>query len=486
MPQKQDLRQKQVQHLSVMQIELMKLITVPSSEIQLFINNVLDENPILEKAESRNDHLDERSNQDIEPTISNEKNQETYLFDDEGEMNYDNANDDFIPELGAHKEIIFKQDEDIHKYLQEQLLELHLNERELLIATYIIGNLEDDGYLKLEIQNIIDDIAFKENLEIEQSDVEIILKQIQNLEPAGIGARNVQECLLLQLQRGKQEGKLFDNAIQIIEKYFDAFSKKKFNYIQQDLRISNADLENSIKQITNLNPKPLFSIYEHRKPNQFITPDFFVTETNGSLHLALHHFNDIELIINSSFQSQLKEYQSQPNKKKKDAALFLKQKIESAKWFIELLDMRKKTLLDTMKVIMQYQYDFFISGDEQKIKPMNLKDIHNKCGLDISTISRVVNSKYVQTEYGVFSLKFFFNKVIIKNNGDDVTLKKLISDLKEMIDNEDKNAPFTDEALTKLLAEKGYQVQRRSITNYRQELNIPSRSMRKINKNVVI
>ena len=166
--------------------------------------------------------------------------------------------------------------------------------------------------------------------------------------------------------------------------------------------------------------------------------------------------------------------------------MFLKQKIESAKWFIELLDMRKKTLLDTMKVIMQYQYDFFISGDEQKIKPMNLKDIHNKCGLDISTISRVVNSKYVQTEYGVFSLKFFFNKVIIKNNGDDVTLKKLISDLKEMIDNEDKNAPFTDEALTKLLAEKGYQVQRRSITNYRQELNIPSRSMRKINKNVVI
>ena len=482
MSQKQGLQSNLTQHFSATQIELMKLVTIPSSEIEQYIENVLAENPILEKI-TNSDTVDDNDGQNKDPfNIQNPPEKKTdfeYLRDDEGEIVYDRE-DDFFPELATHKEIVFMEENNIHQYLEEQLSELNLEGDDYQIARQIIFNLEDDGYLKIQTQTILDDLAFKENIFVEEEDVERILTKVQTLEPAGIAARSIKESLILQLQRGIENGKDYALSLKIITDYFDEFSKKNFPYIQQNLHVENDQILHCIQQISHLNPHPLEGVLSKQKIRQPIIPDFNVIEEEGQLKLSLHHYNDIKITIQKEFQLQLKSLQEQANKKKKEAAHFLKQKIESANWFIQLLEIRKNTLLETMKAIIAFQYDFFISGDEQKIKPMILENIQTKNNLDNSTISRVVNSKYVQTDYGVYPLKFFFNKKVTTNSGEEVTLKKLQSDLKEIIENEDKHNPYTDDDLVLLLQKKGYQVKRRSVTNYRQELNIPKKQHRKL------
>lgn len=492
----QKLQQKLLQKLSPQQIQLMKLLQLPSIALEQRIKQEIEENPALEEGHDDSEDMtfeDDYSyseNDGDENESENDIDKNTDRDDDFSLSDY--IGDDEIPDYKTYannsssddepKSIPFSIKKSFHENLLEQLSLKPIDEREQQIASYMIGNIDDSGYLKRNLESMVDDLVFSLNISTDLKELETLLKVIQDLDPAGVGARNLQECLILQLQRKDYDSDDIDNAIKILETNFDDFSKKHYEKILKRHNLSEKQLKAAIDEILTLNPKPGNSLSDTSKSSEYIIPDFIVTNEDGKLELILNAKNAPELRINRTYSEMIKtfaESKDKNDKKQKEALLFVKQKIDSAKWFIDAIRQRQQTLIYTMQAILDYQYSFFLSGDETHLKPMILKDISEKVNLDISTISRVVNSKYVQTPFGTFLLKSFFSESMEKEDGELVSTIEIKNILKSCIDNEDKRNPITDDTLTKVLKEKGYNIARRTIAKYREQLNIPVARLRK-------
>lgn len=490
----QRLQQKLLQKLSPQQIQLMKLLQVPTANLETRIKEELEENPALELDEDK--HEDETAEIKDEFTESNE---DEYEEADGSEDEYDNIDiseyvqegddevgdyklrDDNYPEEDEGRQLPFKTETSFYELLINQLGLLKLEEKEQTIAEQIVGSIDEDGYLRRETSAIVDDLAFRQNIIATEEEVETIIKSIQQFDPPGVAARNLQECLLIQLQRQKTEGKNVDIAIKAIRKYFDEFTKKHYEKIQRGLNIDDGQLKEVMQQIIRLNPKPGGNVGEINKAETYVVPDFFIVNNGGKLDLSLNSRNAPELRISEGYRDMLKEYDrgAKKDKRQKEAVLFIKQKIDSAKWFIDAIKQRQHTLLSTMNAIMEHQYQFFLTGDETELKPMILKDIAEKTNLDISTVSRVANSKFVQTEYGTYRLKFFFSESLSTESGEEVSTREVKKILSDLVAGEEKKHPLSDERLTELLQEKGYNIARRTVAKYREQLNIPVARLRK-------
>lgn len=488
----QSLQQKLLQKLSPQQIQLMKLLQVPTANLEERIKEELEENPALEMADENEKDFDEpqdefenndEENFDLDGSADEYENIDISEYVNEGddEMPDYKTRDDNYPEEDKDKTIPIKSGVSFYSAVLDQLGLLSLNEHQYKIAEQIVGSLDDDGYLRREVSSIVDDLAFRQNITTDENEVEEIIKLIQQFEPAGIGARNLQECLLLQLQRKKGENKTIDIAITVLEKYFEEFTKKHYEKIQRVLNLTNNDLRNVIRQIIKLNPKPGGNVGDVNKAESYVIPDFYIFNNSGKLELTLNSKNAPDLRISDGYKDMLRDYEksSKKDKRQKEAVLFIKQKIDGAKWFIDMIKQRQHTLLNTMNAIMQHQKQFFLTGDETELKPMILKDIAEKTGQDISTISRVANSKFVQTEFGTYRLKFFFSEGMITDSGEEVSTREVKKILSNLIEAEDKRNPLADEVLTDLLNKKGYNIARRTVAKYREVLNIPVARLRK-------
>jgi len=366
--------------------------------------------------------------------------------------------------------------------LADQLGIRSLSEKQIQIGKYIIGNIDDSGYIERSIDAIVDDLAFTQNIMTDKVEVESVLEVIQEFDPAGVGARNLQECLMIQLKRKQKENpsETLELAIKIIRRYFNEFTKKHYTKIMKRAEITEVQLKEAIDEILTLNPKPGNSLSETTRTNHYIIPDFSITNANGTLELSLNSWNNPDLRVSNDFSAMgMALDKKKKSKEQRKAFSFVKQKIDSAKWFIEAIRQRQNTLFATMNAIMEYQYDYFLTGDSSKLRPLILKDIAEMVGLDISTISRVTNSKYVQTDFGTFLLKSFFSEGMEKSDGEEVSTREIKMILQDIIDVENKKKPYTDDHLAKLLKEKGYPIARRTIAKYREQLNIPVARLRK-------
>ena len=358
---------------------------------------------------------------------------------------------------------------------------LELDPRNRTIAEQIIGSLDDDGYLRSEISSLVDDMAFRQGMEVSEKEVIELLAQIQQFDPPGIAARSLQECLLLQLTRKESEGESVRQAIQMLTKYFDEFTKKHYEKIQRSMSVNDEQLKDIIAQIIRLNPKPGGLFSASSQAENFIIPDFYVINNNGKLELTLNSRNAPPLRISEGYRDMMKDYErgSKTDKRQKEAVTFIRQKIDSAKWFIDMIRQRQETLLNTMGAILKHQEAFLLTGDETDLRPMILKDIAELTGLDISTVSRVANSKFVQTEFGNFRLKYFFSESLSTESGEEVSTREVKKILSDLIEAEDKHKPLSDDLLTEMLQEKGYNIARRTVAKYREQLNIPVARLRK-------
>ncbi len=487
----QSLQQRLLQKLSPQQIQLMKLLQVPTANLEERIKEELEENPALEQGEE--DAKEEFENTEEEVTTDEfELDGSTdeydnidvseYIQDGDDEVGDYKLRDDNYPEADDGKTIPHKVETSFNEVLLEQLGHLNLDEHLQPIAEQIVGSLDDDGYLRRDISAIVDDLAFRQNIMSTDEEVAKLILQIQQFDPPGIAARNLQECLLLQLERKLEEGgKSVELAIRVLEKYFEEFTKKHYEKIQRGLGLNDEQLKAVINQIIKLNPKPGGNFGESGKAENYIIPDFFIINNNGKLELTLNSRNAPELRVSEGYRDMLKDYDrgSKKDKRQKEAVLFIKQKIDSAKWFIDAIKQRQNTLLSTMEAIMNYQYEFFITGDETEMRPMILKDIAERTNLDISTVSRVANSKFVQTEFGTYRLKFFFSESLQTDSGEEVSTREVKKILSNLIGEESKKHPLSDERLTELLTEKGYNIARRTVAKYREQLNIPVARLRK-------
>ncbi len=477
---KQSLNQKLLQKLSPQQIQLMKLLQVPTMELEQRIKEEIEENPALE--EGKDEEVDEfADNSKEEEKKENDKDEdfniEDYFSDDE--PSYKTYANNTSPD-DDEKGIPLSGGKTFQDLLISQLGLRNLDEKSEAIGLTLIGNLDDSGYLRREIENIVDDLAFSQNIMTTEEEVEQVLLKIQQFEPAGVAARDLSECLLLQIRR-KERTIPIRTAEEILEKHFDEFTKKHYSKIIKKLEISEEDLKESIEEILKLNPKPGNSLRETAKSIVQVIPDFQIVEEDGELQLSLNGRNAPELKISRQYREMLKTYAEakKADKAQKDAALFVKRKIDSARWFIDAIKQRQNTLMMTMDAIMNYQKEYFLSGDETKLKPMILKDIADIVSLDISTVSRVANSKHVQTPYGTFLLKSFFSESLSTDSGEEVSTREVKKILQDAIDAENKSKPLTDEKLAKLLKEKGYNIARRTVAKYREQLNIPVARLRK-------
>ncbi|MBN8786858.1 MAG: RNA polymerase factor sigma-54, partial [Terrimonas sp.] len=389
--------------------------------------------------------------------------------------------DDNYPEMDEKQTIPFKIESTFHEFLLDQLTMLTLDEKQRKIAEQIVGSIDDDGYLRRDYGAIADDLAFRQNIAATEEEIADLVKQIQQFDPPGICARDLKECLLLQLERKREEGNEVAMTINILSDYFDEFTKKHYDKIQRGLNLTDEDLKAAINQIIRLNPKPGGNIGEVNKAESYIIPDFFIHNNNNTLELTLNSKNAPDLRISEGYKDMLRDYDkgSKKDKRQKEAVLFIKQKIDAAKWFIDAIKQRQHTLYTTMHSIMEYQHDFFLTGDETMLKPMILKDIAERTGLDISTVSRVANSKFVQTEFGTYRLKFFFSESLSTESGEEVSTREVKKILSDMVEGESKKKPLSDERLTELLQQKGYNIARRTVAKYREQLNIPVARLRK-------
>jgi RNA polymerase sigma-54 factor len=490
----QRLQQKLLQKLSPQQILLMKLLQIPSIALEQRIKQEIEENPALEETDEE-EILDADVDYD-EPVDAEEFDQEKEEEieakdnDDEFDLNDYIADDDDIPsyKLNANnyssdderREIPFISGNSFQDLLYSQLGMRNLSEKQQQIASYIIGNLDDSGYLNREISAMVDDLAFALNIQTTKEEIQEMLYVIQDMEPHGVGARNLQECLLIQLRKKDHAGPETELAIQLLERHFNEFTKKHYDKILKKARITEQELKNAVDEILTLNPKPGNSHSDSARTNHYILPDFFIYNNNGSLEFQLNSKNTPELRLNRTYVDMLEDYANSKNRsQQKDAISFVKQKIDSAKWFIDAIRQRQNTLQITMQAIMNYQRDYFMTGDETKLRPMILKDIAEIVNLDISTISRVANSKYVQTPFGTFLLKSFFSESMQTDSGEEVSTREIKKILSDCIDAEEKGKPLTDEQLTKILKEKGYNIARRTVAKYREQLNIPVARLRK-------
>lgn len=488
----QSFQQKLLQKLSPQQIQLMKLLQVPTANLEERIKEELEENPALEmESETAEDEYELSENSEMEGDSSEEDEYgadeidspdvSEYLVDDDGEIADYKMKDDHYPEMSDDKVIPMRAEVSFQDHLLNQLGMLELDQRNRTIAEQIIGSLDDDGYLRSEISSLVDDMAFRQGIEVAEKEVMDLLLQIQQFDPPGIAARSLQECLLLQLTRKESEGESVRQAIQMLSKYFDEFTKKHYEKIQRSMNLNDEQLKEIIAQIIRLNPKPGGLFSESSQAENFIIPDFYVLNNNGKLELTLNSRNAPALRISEGYRDMMKEYErgSKTDKRQKEAVTFIRQKIDSAKWFIDMIRQRQETLLNTMGAILQHQEAFFLTGDETALRPMILKDIAEITGLDISTVSRVANSKFVQTEFGNFRLKYFFSESLSTESGEEVSTREVKKILSDLIEAEDKRKPLSDDLLTEMLQEKGYNIARRTVAKYREQLNIPVARLRK-------
>jgi len=471
----------------------MKLLQVPTANLEERIKEEMEDNPALElEHDTDGDELgdelkDEFENLEQEYELDGSEEEyenldiSEYVVDDDGEIADYKMKDDNYPEVDDKKVIPIKNESSFFDVVINQLGLLELDERKYKIAEQIVGSLDDDGYLRREMSSIVDDLAFRQNIFTNEKEVEKLIKQIQQFDPPGVGARNLQECLLLQLKRKLDEEKSVELAIQVLSKYFEEFTKKHYEKIQRGLNLTDQQIKDVINQIIKLNPRPGGNVGEMNKAESYIVPDFYILNNAGILELSLNSRNAPDLRISEGYRDMLKEYDrsAKKDKRQKEAVLFIKQKIDSAKWFIDMIKQRQHTLLITMDAIMKHQKEFFLTGDETVMKPMILKDIAEKTSLDISTVSRVANSKFVQTEFGTFRLKFFFSESLTTDSGEEVSTREVKKILSNMIVAEDKRRPLSDEFLTDMLNEKGYNIARRTVAKYREMLNIPVARLRK-------
>jgi len=489
----QNLQQKLLQKLSPQQIQLMKLLQVPTANLDERIKEELEENPALELTDENHDDSFEETKDEFSEPAAEEDYEESaedayenidisdYVSEGDDDIADYKLRDDNYGEQEEKTTMPYKVETSFYEVLENQLGMLNLDEREFRIAEQIIGSIDEDGYLRRETSAIVDDLAFRQNIDTSDEEIEGIIKRIQQFDPPGVGARTLQECLLIQLLRQREEGKDVETAIHAVTRYFDEFTKKHYEKIQRGLNLSDDELKEVMHQITKLSPKPGGNVGGINKAESYIVPDFFIFNNSGKLELTLNSKNAPELRISEGYRDMLKEYDrgSKKDRRQKEAVLFIKQKIDAAKWFIDAIKQRQHTLLSTMTAIMNHQYDFFLTGDETTLRPMILKDIAEKTGLDISTVSRVANSKFVQTEFGTYRLKFFFSESLTTDTGEEVSTREVKKILSDLIENENKKKPLSDERLTELLQEKGYNIARRTVAKYREQLNIPVARLRK-------
>ena len=474
---KQIISTKLEQRLSPQQIQLMKLLQVPTVELEQRIKQEIEENPALEEGlEISEDNYGENE-EVVENIDEKEFNVDDYLSDDSDyKTRINNSSKDH-----EDKAIPLSGDNSFQERLINQIQLLNFTNQEYIIADIIVGNLDESGYLNRSIDALVDDLAFSLNIIVTEQEVLDVLKIIQDLDPAGIGARDLKECLLLQINR-KQDGNITRfTAKKILEQYFTEFTKKHYQKILDKLEISDQDLKEAIEEIVKLNPKPGGSTKESRGVYQQIIPDFEIVVNEGQLQLTINGRNAPDLKVSKQYQNMLRTYSegAKSSKSEKEAFAFVKQKLDSAKWFIDAIKQRQNTLFVTMNAIMNYQKEYFLSGDETQLRPMILKDIATIIDMDISTVSRVANSKYVQTSSGILSLKYFFSESLSTNSGEEVSTREVKKILSEAIDNEEKRKPLTDERLAILLKEKGYNIARRTVAKYREQLKIPVARLRK-------
>jgi RNA polymerase sigma-54 factor len=466
---KQSLKLKLSQKLSPQQIQLMKLIQLPVLDFEQKLKQEIEENPALEITELiNNDEFNDDENIDVEDYINDDEIPDYKL----NSYNSSNKDENSIPYASG---MSFTQ------LILNQLRTERLNDLEMKIAEFLVGCIDEDGYIRQNLEDIIDDLAFTQNIITEYKTVESILKIIQNLDPPGIGARSLQECLVLQLRRKDSNEISTKLALDVIEDSFDLFSKRHFEKLLSKYQISEEELKIAIKEIEKLNPKPANSLsVNSTKLIEQVIPDFKIEIINDKLLLSLNGRNKPSMNVSREYTEMLKGYSLEKKRKsQKEAVQFIKQKLDSAKWFIEAIEQREQTLMLTMKAIMTFQEAYFLSGDEKKIKPMILKNIADKINMDISTISRVANSKYVDTPYGTKLIKEFFSESMINNKGEEISTIEVKKKLENIIEEEDKRKPETDDSLVKLLNKEGYKIARRTVSKYREQLNIPVARLRK-------
>ncbi len=476
--QRISLKQTLSQKLSPQQIQFIKLLQVPTAELETRVEEELEINPALEEG-GEDEYASD--NDDFENEPPEERNDEIgledYLQDDYA--GYKMAGDGPNPDE-ENRQSPLASASSLLERLESQIGFQKLDERGREIAKQIIGSIDEDGYLRRDLEAITNDLAFSRNIEVSVGDLEDVLEQIQKLDPPGIGARDLKECLILQLELKKSDP-IRRKAIEMLDTCFNEFSKKHYDKIQKKLNLDEEELKDVIAEIIKLNPKPGGSSDVAQSRNEYLIPDFTVVNNDGELEITLNSRNAPELRVSRSYSEMFQAYDKSPNKDKqmKQAVTFVKQKLDAAKWFIDAIKQRQETLLKTMNAIVQFQYDFFIEGDEAFLKPMILKDIAEKIMMDISTVSRVANSKSVQTEFGIFPLKFFFSEGIATDSGEDVSSREVKQMLKGFIEEEDKKRPLSDDKLEKLLKTKGYQIARRTVAKYREQLGIPVARLRK-------
>ena len=468
----QKLQLKLSQKLSPQQIQLMKLIQLTTAELEQKITNEIEENPALEKG---SESLENDGNEYEEDMGEGDINVDEYLSDETEsyDQNY-YSNQEESTNFQTKESISF------HQFLDNQSKNLILTDSEKPICEFLIGSIDESGYLRREIEDIIDDLAFTQNIVADNTQVLSVLKKIQDLDPPGVGARSLQECLLIQLKRKNNEKESIINSINLIENEFELFSKKKFSRITEKLNLSEEDLKLVVEEISKLNPKPGGAITSEFS-NNTIVPDFILSIEDGNFTVELNKRNSPELRLSNSYKNILEGYKNDPNKTKSQnqTVQFLKQKLDSAKWFIEAIEQRHQTLFQTINAIVNFQKEYFLTGEEKNLKPMILKDIAEIINMDISTVSRVANSKYIETPYGIKLLKSYFSEGMKNSEGDEISTIEIKKILKEIVNEENKNKPLSDIELSDKLFKKGYKVARRTVSKYREQLDISVARLRK-------
>jgi RNA polymerase sigma-54 factor len=493
--QRLGLNQSMQQKLSPQQIQFIKLLQVPTAELENRIEEELELNPVLEEGEDEGpeeaqDETPTEEAPESEATPESDNTPEETNANDEIDINDYLRDDDYTSyktyndgDEEEEREMPMATSSSLHETLMTQLGFLGLDEKQTTIGKQLIGSIEGDGYIRREMESIVNDLAFSQGFETSLEEVESVLRKIQSFDPSGIAARNLQECLLLQLER-MDDGQDVDVIVgkRILNECYEEFTKKHYPKILKKLDLDDEDyIKDAIELIVRLNPKPGGESLSGMVKNQYVIPDFILVNNNGKLELSLNSRNAPELRISRSYSDMFKAYDKsdKKDKKLKEAVSFVKQKLDAAKWFIDAIKQRQHTLLRTMRAIVDFQFDYFLEGDETKLRPMILKDIAQLINMDISTVSRVASSKTVQTDFGIYPLKYFFSEGISTDSGEEVSSREVKQIIKDLIESEDKNKPYPDDKLEDLLNEKGYNIARRTVAKYREQLNIPVARLRK-------
>lgn len=478
---KQQLQQKLQQKLSPAQIQVIKMLEVPTLELEERIRQELEENPALEEGPDTDNDADDMDDMADDGGNNDDLDLEEYMADDDipdYKLKANNTSKD-----DKHEDIPFSAGMTFHEFLIDQVGLLQLTEKERMLIEYVIGNIDDEGYLRRTAEAMVDDIVFQAGVQTSDQEMHHVIRMVHQFDPAGVGATTLQECLLLQLER-KQQSPDVKLARRIIKDYFEEFSKKHYDKIIRVLDIDDEKLKKVMHEIIHLNPKPgnAWGGNILEKSMTVIVPDFNLENDEGQLTVSLNNSNIPELRVNSTYNDMFQDYtgnKQNQSREMKDAVMFVKQKIDSARWFIDAIKQRQQTLLTTMTAIVNFQKEFFTEGDDTYLKPMILKDIADKTGYDISTISRVSNSKYIQTEFGIYPVKYFFSESMTNDSGEEVSTREIKKILQDLINNEDKRKPLNDDALVEVLKLQGYLIARRTVAKYREQLNIPVARMRK-------